>query len=198
MSERIRVRLDGPNPSSRDLLPSRVLPLLYFGTAHVSLALALGCMAIWPRAVVGFFYHSWMVAIVHLVTLGWITCSILGAIYVAGPLALRVPLPARRADYTAYAFVTIGLIGLVTHFWIQEYGGMAWSAATAAIGAGYVVGRVSLALRTSPAPPEVKLHVRLAALNLCGAATAGTLLGFDKAYHFLPGFVLANVFAHAH
>ncbi|HET6196100.1 MAG TPA: hypothetical protein VFE12_10110, partial [Acetobacteraceae bacterium] len=28
--------------------------------------------------------------------------------------------------------------------------------------------------------------------------TLGTLIGFDKVYHFLPGFVLANVFAHAH
>jgi hypothetical protein len=26
----------------------------------------------------------------------------------------------------------------------------------------------------------------------------GILLGFDKEYHFLPGFVLSNVFAHAH
>jgi hypothetical protein len=34
--------------------------------------------------VAGFFYHSWMVAIVHLITLGWITCSILGAIYIVG------------------------------------------------------------------------------------------------------------------
>jgi hypothetical protein len=26
----------------------------------------------------------------------------------------------------------------------------------------------------------------------------GVLIGFDKVYHFLPGFVLTNVFAHAH
>jgi hypothetical protein len=35
-------------------------------------------------------------------------------------------------------------------------------------------------------------------LNVGGAATAGVLIGFDKVYHFLPGFVLSNVFAHAH
>ena len=38
----------------------------------------------------------------------------------------------------------------------------------------------------------------LAFLNILGAATLGVLIGFDKVYHFLPGFVLANVFAHAH
>ena len=38
----------------------------------------------------------------------------------------------------------------------------------------------------------------LAFLNILGAAILGVLIGFDKVYHFLPGFVLANVFAHAH
>jgi hypothetical protein len=38
----------------------------------------------------------------------------------------------------------------------------------------------------------------LAFLNVFAAATLGVLIGFDKVYHFLPGFVLANVFAHAH
>lgn len=180
------------------VLPDRRLPLLYIGTAHVSLALAFACAAYWPRAVVGFFYHSWMVALVHLVTLGWITLSMLGALYIVAPVALRTPLPARRSDYVAYGFVTIGLAGLVAHFWIQEFIGMAWCAALAAIGAASVMARVSTALWRSPAPAEVKLHIWLAAANFLGAATAGTLLGFDKTYHFLPGFVLTNVFAHAH
>ena len=32
-------------------LPPRVLPLLYIGTAHVSLAVSLFCVAWWPSAV---------------------------------------------------------------------------------------------------------------------------------------------------
>ena len=73
--------------------PTRAIPLLYLGTAHASLLLACVLAGLWPRAVAGFFYHSWMVAIVHLVTLGWITFSILGAIYIVGPLALRMAMP---------------------------------------------------------------------------------------------------------
>ena len=110
-----------------------MVPLLYFGTAHVSLALAFLLPACWPQAVAGFFYHSWMVALVHLVTLGWITFSILGAIYIVGPLALRMELPAGRADSSVRVRV-VGLIGMVGHFWIEEYGGMAWSAATSSRG----------------------------------------------------------------
>lgn len=181
-----------------DKLPPRVLPLLYIGTAHVSLGLALFCVAWWPSAVTGFFYHSWMVALVHLVTLGWITLSILGAIYIVGPIALRMPMPARRGDYVAYGLVLTGLIGMVAHFWIEEFGGMAWSAGTALTGIAYVMGRILSALRASKAPREVTLHIRLAAMNFLAAATAGLLLACDKVYHFLPGYVLSNVFAHAH
>ena len=33
-----------------------------------------------PRGVAGFFYHSRMLGVVHLVTLGWMATSILGAL----------------------------------------------------------------------------------------------------------------------
>lgn len=181
-----------------DRLPPRVLPLLYLGTAHAALVLACVCAAAWPQAIAGFFYHPWMAALVHMVTLGWITMSILGVLYIIAPLGLRMALPAQRGDYWAYAGVVIGLIGLVSHFWIQEFSGMAWSAGTATAGVLYVMVRVLANIRRSAAHRAVKLHVALAAANLLGAALLGTLLGFDKVYHFLPGFVLTNVFAHAH
>jgi hypothetical protein len=50
------------------------------GVAHVALALAFAAIAIDPRGVSGFFYHARMLAIVHLVKLGWITTSMLGSL----------------------------------------------------------------------------------------------------------------------
>ena len=181
-----------------DRIPHRRLPLLYYGTAHAALGLACLMVGLAPRAVAGFFYHAWMVAIVHLVTLGWITSSILGSLYLVLPLAFGRPMPVRWTDYTAYAFVVIGIVGMVSHFWIEEYRGMAWSAATVTVGVLGVVGRVAVQVARSHVPQAVVWHVRLACLNLALAASAGVLLGFDKTFHFLPGFVLTNVFAHAH
>lgn len=179
-------------------LPPRILPILYFGTAHLALALAFAAVAIDPRGVAGFFYHSRMLAIVHLVTLGWISSSIIGSLYIVGPIALGLPLPATKRAYTAFAFVLIGIIGMVAHFWIEEYPGMAWSAATVGIGMLLVGWDVVWRLRDSRLPAAVSAHIGLAFLNVLGAATLGTLIGFDKVYHFLPGFSLTNVFAHAH
>jgi hypothetical protein len=179
-------------------LPPRLLPILYFGFAHVGLALAFAALALDPRGAAGFFYHARMLAIVHLVTLGWITASILGALYLVGPIALRVRLPAGALDYAAFAFVAIGVSGMVTHFWIGEYSGMAWSAALAALGILGVGARVLGGLFRSPVPGAVIAHVALAFLNVAGAATMGLLIGFDKVHHFLPGYTLTNVVAHAH
>ena len=185
-------------PPAPHQLPPRLLPILYFGLAHAALALAFAAVALDPRGVAGFFYHSRMLAIVHLVTLGWITASILGSLYLVGPIALRVTFRAGWLDYASFVFVAIGVSGMVAHFWIEEYSGMAWSASTAALGIVGVGVRVIGGLRRSPVPRAVIAHVALAFLNIAGAATMGVLIGFDKVHHFLPGYVLTNVFAHAH
>jgi hypothetical protein len=182
----------------RTQLPPRLLPVLYFGVAHVAFALACLAVALDPRGVSGFFYHSRMLAIVHLVTLGWITASILGSLYLVGPIALRVWIPATRLDYTAFGLVLVGIVGMVAHFYLQEYGGMAWSAITVGTGIILVGVHVARRLRESSLPAAISAHIMLAFFNILAAATLGVLIGFDKVYHFLPGFVLANVFAHAH
>ena len=181
-----------------DLLPPRLLPVLYFALSHAALGLAFAAIAFNPRGVAGFFYHDRMLAVVHLVTLGWITASILGALYLVGPIAMRVTFPARRADYVAFGLFFFGVAGMVTHFWIGEYSGMAWSASTAAAGVLTAGLGILSRLRASAIPRAISAHVALAFLNIAIAATLGVLIGFNKVHPFLPGHVLSNVFAHAH
>lgn len=182
----------------RTHLPPRLLPILYFSVAHVALAIAFAAVAADPSGVAGFFYHSQMIGIVHLVTLGWITASILGSLYIVGPIAMRVWIPATRLDYVAFGLVIVGIIGMVAHFWLERYGGMAWSAITVGTGVVTVGVHVVRRLYASSLEAPVSAHVVLAFLNVAGAASLGVLIGFNKVYHFLPNFVLANVFAHAH
>jgi hypothetical protein len=186
------------SPTAHAPLPPRLLPVLYFAAAHAALILAFAAVAFDPRGVSGFFYHSRMLGIVHLVTLGWVTASILGSLYIVGPVALRVRFPATWTAYVAFALVVIGIVGMVAHFWLNEYGGMAWSGGT--VGTGIVVagGAIVRRLRAARLPRAVTAHIVFAFLNVLGAAIAGVLIGFDKVYHFLSGFLLANVFAHAH
>jgi hypothetical protein len=70
------------------LTPSSALPLAYFGWAHAGLATAFLALVVDPALAGGYFLHPRMVAVVHLVTIAWISGSILGAFYVVAPLAL--------------------------------------------------------------------------------------------------------------
>ncbi len=185
-------------PSTFKQLPPRLLPILYLGSGHLALAVAFAAVAWHPRAVAGFYYHPWMLGVVHLVTLGWITTSILGVLYIVGPVALRMWLPAGVLDYTAFAFALTGIVGMVAHFWIQEYGGMAWSAATVGLGILMVGWRTVSRLHDAVLPGAVRAHILAAFLNILGAATMGVLIAIDKVHPFLGGFSLANVLAHAH
>ena len=179
-------------------LPPRLLPVLYFSLAHLALVLAFAAIAADARAVAGFFYHSRMLAIVHLVTLGWITSSILGALYLVGPIAFRAQVRANWLDYTAFGLVAIGVAGMVSHFWIAELRGMAWSTPMVAGGILLAGARVLPAFVRAGVPRAVTAHVALAFANIAAASTLGVLIAFDRVDSFMPGYVLTNVFAHAH
>ena len=183
---------------SRDRLPPRLLPILYFALAHAAMALAFASIAYDPRGVAGFFYHPRMLGVVHLVTLGWITGSILGSLYLVAPMAFRTDLPARWPDYTAFALLLAGLAGMASHFWIEQFSGMAWSAGAAGAGILLNGARTLPRLAASDVPGAVRAHIVLAFLNVAGASAMGVLLGVEKVHHFLRGYVLDNVYAHAH
>ena len=189
-----------PSPASAvpDGVPTRRLPILYLGFAHVSLATAAAVVAFAPRSVTGFYYHPLMLGVVHLVTLGWITGSMFGALFIVGPIALGMPLPVRRLDYWSYAFFVIGIVGMVSHFWIEQYSGMAWSAGMVLLAALQVAGRVLVGLGRAKLPRAVAVHIALAFVNLLAAATLGVLIGVERETDVIAGSTLTNVYAHAH
>ena len=185
--------------ASRDqLVPNRRLPVLYLAFAHVSMLLAVAVVAFDPVSLTGYFYHPLMIGVVHLVTLGWISGSIIGALFIVGPLVLRMPMPVSRLDYWAFAFYTIGVTGIVSHFWIEQYSGMAWSAAMVVLAVAQVTGKVLRQLSRASIPLSVRLHIGLACINFVAAGVLGVLLGADREVDIVPGSAISNVYAHAH
>ena len=182
----------------RAQLPLRPYPLLYFGWGHLCLLIAALTLAVDPRGVAGFFYHSRMLAVVHLVTLGWITSSILGSLYLVLPMAFRVPLKRRRIDSWIFWLYVIGVLGMVSHFWIDAPSGMIWSAGTAVLGLVLAAFRFLPALVQSPVPAAVKLHLWFAFANILLAGLLGMTVGLNKFIPFLPGGPLSGALAHAH
>ncbi|HEX6164945.1 MAG TPA: hypothetical protein VFZ31_16375 [Vicinamibacterales bacterium] len=179
-------------------MPSSALPLAYYFLGYASFGAAMLALAIDPSIPGASFYQPRFVALVHLVTLGWLTGSILGSLYIVAPLALGVPLPVRKADWFAFAAFVLGASGMVAHFWINTYDGMAWSAVLAVGAVARVGSRVVRGLRDSRVPWGVRLHIVLAFTNIVAAAVLGMVIGFDRSRGFLAISPLATTFAHAH
>lgn len=174
------------------------LSAAYFAFAHLCLLAVCTALVIAPRTIAGFYYHPKMVAVVHLVTLGWISASVLGSLYMISPMTLGARLPRRKLDTWAFWFYAIGALGMTTHFWIDEPRGMIWSAAMVILGFAWVLARVGTGLSTSTLPSEIKVYFYLAFANLALAAGLGLLVGLDKYLPVLGGRSLSNVLAHAH
>ncbi len=180
------------------LLPASGIPLLYFGYAHLCLALAFAALIVRPGLSGGYFYHPRMLALVHLVTLGWITSSILGAFYIVAPLALRMPFRAAAIDRIAWFAYGAGVSGMAASFWTGEYAVMAWSAAPVLMTLAIMAIRAWAGLGRAPVPWPVKLHVALAFANVLAAAGFGIAIGLNRAHGSAAWSPLAAAFAHAH
>ena len=189
---------DAASRPSKDLMPSSALPLAYYASAYVGFAAALVVLVADPSLPGASFYQPRFVALVHLVTLAWLTGSILGSFYIVGPLALGVPMRVAKADWTAFAAFVIGVSGMVAHFWINSYDGMAWSAPLPLGAIAWVGFRIARGLSASNIPAGVRLHVVLAFFNIMIAGAIGMLIGFDRSRGFLAVSPLATMFAHVH
>jgi hypothetical protein len=172
------------------------LPVVYFAFGHLALVTALLLVALQPAEVAGFFYHARMFVVVHLITLGWITCSILGATFLVAPFALRTTLPGRAVDSWICAALLAGVSGIVVHFWLERYVGLVLSALLAFVALVGFSQRVWGALAVAKSPVGVRLLVGLAYGNLQLAIAVGLLLGINKALPFLPGAQMDYVFSH--
>jgi hypothetical protein len=180
------------------MAPSSNLPLFYFGVAHVSLALACAALLLLPGVPGPFFFHPKMVALVHLLTVGWLTGSILGSFYIVAPLALRMPLPVSRVDWVlAFGFAG-GLAGMVAQAWVARYDTFVGYALPVGLACLWVSVRAWRGLMTAVVPWPVKLHVALAFLNLLAAMVYGAVIGWDKARGTLAYSPMLMAFAHAH
>jgi hypothetical protein len=174
-----------------------IVPMAYFVAAHLALLLATFTAAREPATTMTFL-HPAVAGTVHLVTLGWITGSILGAIYVVGPLGLRLRLAAGRLDYVALVLYLLGVSGLVMHFWIAEFSGVAGSAVVVWVAVVLVLSRFWNAMREASLAAGVRLFLTLACANFVVAGGMGVLLGLNRMRPLLGGATIGVLYAHAH
>jgi hypothetical protein len=150
-------------------------------------------------ALIEFFYQPLVLAVTHAITLGWITCTMMGVMYRYVPAvtkrALRFP---RLASLQFWLFV-IGVAGLVVHFAIGRWVATWLAAAVVVISVAlFALNMVACLAPVAGRDRVTESGLLLAVLFLLVAAGLGVALALDKTFGFLGGSVLTNVAGHAH
>ena len=113
---------------------SPLVPLAYLVSAAVAfLVAALGVAWLGPE-LAGHYYHPRLLALTHTVTLGWITLAIMGASYQLIPIVLERPIWSERLARWQLAILAVAVTGMVAHFHLGTWPGLAAAAGLLAVG----------------------------------------------------------------
>ena len=74
-----------------------------------------------------YFYFDQLLALTHLVTLGFLSSLMMGVLYRFVPTFLHVEPASIRVARFQFVFYAIGSWGMITHFWMGESKGVSWS-----------------------------------------------------------------------
>ena len=159
---------------------------------------------LWRRheVLLEYFYMSELLALTHLVTLGFVTSISMGVLQRLLPTLLSVLPRSRRLAALQFALFLVGASGMVFHFWIEAWIGMGW--ATLLIVAAALVQLANLR-DVWPLVRQGNWTARYVAAALVGlplAASVGALIGMNKALalesSLLPASFLGALYAHIH
>ena len=178
--------------------PAPALPLAYLLTAVAAFALACVAVPALAGELAGHYYHPHLVALAHTVTLGWITLSIMGASYQLLPIVLGRAVWSERLGRWQFWILTIGIAGMVAHFYLGRWPGLLMAAAM--VGAGAAMHLVNAAM-TLHGEKKWSFTARLIVMAFTGfwlTIVFGLVLGADRIWKFLPGSFFPTLHAHFH
>lgn len=178
--------------------PSPLVPLAYLTCAAVAfLTAAMGVGWLAPD-LAGHYYHPRLIALTHTVTLGWITLAIMGASYQLIPIVLGRPVWSERVARWQLGILAIAVLGMVAHFYLGTWPGLAAAAGLLAAGIGLHLLNAGLSLRGFH---QWTFTARMVMLGYGGLALT-TVFGLALATHrvrpFLPGELFSTLHAHVH
>lgn len=168
------------------------------------LSLLGGTLWMWVRyrLFLGYFYSTDFLAMTHVITLGFVTSLMMGVLLKLAPMSLDVLPRSPRWARAQFVLFFVGASGMVFHFWIAEWNGMAWATLLVLAAAIVQLYNFSGVWKRAFAGDWVARYVAASLIYLILTATVGVLLGFNKSLPggtgLLGGSFTSNLFAHVH
>jgi hypothetical protein len=163
-----------------------------------------GTLWMWVRyqQFLEYFYSPEFLALAHVITLGFVTSLMMGVLLRLAPMSLRVNPRSGRLARVQFVLFFVGASGMIFHFWIAGWNGMAWATLLVLAAALVQLVNFSAIWRCALDGNWIARYVATAMVYLVLAASLGALLGFNKAFasetSLLPGRFTSNLFAHIH
>ncbi len=94
----------------------------YFAAAIIYFVVLNLLLLLNYKDISGFYFQPKILAITHMLTLGWISMTIFGAMFQLVPVVLQVKLFSEKLAEIQFWIFLLGTIGLVTGFWNFDTG----------------------------------------------------------------------------
>jgi len=151
-----------------------------------------------PAALVESPLHPTTLACAHLLVVGFLATSVVGAFQAVAPLALRLPIAADWRDGALLVALVLTACGVASHMWLSTYSGVAWSGALLLMALLLRLPSWLGALASARLPGAIRAGVAMAWLALPLTAA----FGIANAVHFGRPFLGSDrwqlLVGHAH
>lgn len=177
--------------------PSPLLPLAYLTCAAAAFLAAAAGAAWFAPELAGHYYHPRVLALAHTVTLGWMTVAIMGSSYQLVPIVLERPIWSERLARWQLALLVCAVSGMVAHFYLGAWPGLAAAAGLLAAAIAMHVANLAMSLRGFTRWTFTSRLVALGHGGLVLTTLFGLTLAANRVRPFIPGPMLFTAL-HAH
>ena len=160
--------------------PSILLPLRFMVTGLLALAGVFVALVARPELLATYHYNQYVVAVTHLMVLGWMSTLVMGAMYQLVPVALETKLYSERLARWQFAFHTVGFAGMVWMFWTWDLKQVGHFGSVLTVGVGLFVYNIARTLCRVPRWNVIAAAVASALGWLSLAVLAGLTLAAGK------------------
>jgi hypothetical protein len=179
--------------------PPALLPGSHFAAALCFLLLgSVGLVLYAPDLARGYFLAPRVAAVTHLFTLGWMTTSIMGALYQFLPVALDRPIRSLRVAHATFLLYVPGLLAFVTGLATARSTLMLVGAATFGTGLLLFIGNLAATLKSAARRDVTWWALALATSYLAVTLVLGLALTGNLRWGYLGGGRLNALGVHLH
>jgi Cytochrome C and Quinol oxidase polypeptide I len=166
--------------------PSISLPLRFVLTGVLALCGAISWLVVRPELLTTYHYNQHIIALTHLVVLGWISSVVMGAMYQLVPVALETRLYSERLARWQFAFHLIGFAGMVWMLQRWSLTGVGHFGSVLAVGVGLFVYNLTRTLLRAPKRDVVAAGIAASLAWLSCAVLAGLCIAGAKSFYEIP------------